>query len=261
MRLNYVIAAWGGPRRSDDLRAEIDRTFFLRQHLAQLERVPHTLAEITIVIPESPREDPDFTAYVEKLPFPIIRRSNAGFSYGSWTEAHRQTRDRFDGYIFVEDDYVFVEDHFDQRLLDIATRHHAEFVCGAVLPFHRYGWEAPVMHPGIALGYCSTAAMDRWAAFRNPMPYATIAENYQDAEFWQVLWGADFTELNIKMVDWREDFAAPFWTNTKQLCWYGPREARPLVLPLQAFGRTTPRFDPEETWQEDFVGPDEIMAP
>lgn len=248
MKLHYVIAAWGGPRRSDDPRAQVDRTFFLRTHLERLARVRHDLQLISVVVPDGDNESPAFRAYLAGLPHPVLRRrSNAGFSYGSFTRAYELTRGLSDGYIFVEDDYVFVEDHFDQHLLQMASDAKADLVCGAVLPFRGDG----ALHPGVALGYCSTAALDRWAWFGSDMPHDRCdGGSYQKAEQWQVTWGANFAALGLTMADWLPRFATPYWTCTDEVRWYGARDARPLVVPIQAVDRDVPRHAADQSWAD-----------
>lgn len=249
MRINYVIAVWGGPRRSDDDRAIADRTFFLRRHLECLEDTRHSLAAITIVVPLSSDEPSDFTAYVDQLRgrYTVIRRPNIGYSYGSFVEAYQQTRDSFDAFIFIEDDYVFVQHHFDWHLWNLALDMQADLVCGAVLPFCRPGLQ-PVMHPGIAVSFCTTLAMDAWAAqpqLPNAGDVAVDAHvGYQGAEAWQVRWGA-----GLRITDWLDRFAAPFWNSSREVYWYGNRDALPLIMPLHAFDRWVTRMAPDRSWQ------------
>lgn len=249
MRLNYVIAAWGGYRRSDDERAIADRTFFLRTHLATLARVRNQLDAITIVVPDCPDEPAAFTDYLAALPYLVIRRPNAGFSYGSFTEAHRQTRDSFDGFIFVEDDYVFVEDDFDGKLVDLAASRGAALVCGAVLPCG----DVPAL-PGVALGLCTTPALDHWAA-SSKLACDSVDVGYTAAEAWQVRWGVDFAKLSLPMVDWLDQWATPYWTHTGTVRWYGSLEHRPMVMPIQMFDRTADRVDPDGILIDRFSGP------
>jgi hypothetical protein len=256
MQLNYVIAAWGGPRRSDDPRAIADRTFFLRTHLARLERTSHQLAEITVVVPDNPEEPSAFTAYVAALPYPVIRRPNVGYSYGSYIETFRRSHGRFDGYVFTEDDYVFVEDDFDRELAEIARRRSAGFVCGAVLPHHATT-DHPVAvaaHPAIALGLCTSDALERWGSAFD-MPCDGERSSYNDAERWQLRWGADFAALGIGLVDWLDAWATPYWTCVDDVRWYGPPDRRPMVVPIQACGRevmrTTPTGAVISAWSAD----------
>lgn len=256
MKLNYVIAAWGGPRRSDDPRAQTDRTFFLRQHLATVVRLRHTVIDrITVVVPRCEDEPPEFTRFLDSLPSAVctvLRRSNAGLSYGSWTEAYERTRHEFDGFIFVEDDYIFAVHDFDRALVDMAFGHGAGLVCGAVLPF------GATLHPAIALGYVSTEALDKWAGYR-PLPHRTDAAaahwtahgGYPSAERWQIAWGADFTALGISMVDWLGPYASPFWVHHGAIRWYGPRAAPPFVMPIQALGRwIVCHQPPDPSWEQ-----------
>lgn len=260
MRLHYVIAAWGGPRRSDDPRAQADRTWFLRRHIAALTHVRHSLIErVSVVVPEYEDESPEFVRYLEHLDLTgchVVRRNNAGFSYGSWTETYERTRTAFDGFIFVEDDYIFVVDDFDRILVDEAARRRAGLVCGAVLPFQTD--RGTVMHPGIAIGYCPTAALDQWAARRKlphqmrlpPTARSSDYGGYQNAEFWQVTWGGDFAALQLPMVDWLDTYASPFWSHTSEVRWYGDRAAWPLIMPLQVLGHTVPRRSPDDSWHD-----------
>jgi len=143
-KVNYVITTWSGNRRQPNSK-------YLKDHLLNLLTLKHNLSQITIVkpivteVPELP-----FEPEVPELPFepevpddPLAENFNAfyyeidglidkfncdvkilekydntGQSYGQFFYAYEEYRDKFDYYIFVEDDYMADMDFFDKILVD-----------------------------------------------------------------------------------------------------------------------------------------------
>lgn len=162
MKVNYTIATWGGNRRRMHSKFDLDRSFYVKTHLDILDRINHNLNQITLVIAESDRDE-DFEK-IEKYPnIEVIHRENYGQSYGSFSHAYGEYKDKFDYYIFVEDDQVPNIDNFDKILINlIDSKENCGFLSCLVDHEHKdFG-----THSSISTGICKTEALEKiWDAF------------------------------------------------------------------------------------------------
>jgi hypothetical protein len=231
MKINYVIAAWGGARRDGG-----DGLGALRKQVSQLQLLKHDLAQITVVVPCDPSEPPGFTTFIEllkwgRLPVVILRRpENTGLSYGSWSHAYDVYGKAFDYYLFMEDDYYFVEDHFDRTLVELLGTHG--LVCGFVSRAGGREW------PGNSNGMASSAALEAVKARYGHLPYDTDASggNYT-LESGQVTWGAAFQLCGYTIGDITSRYACLHWYWQRQKCDLIPGQpwrGRFLFVPYQA---------------------------
>jgi hypothetical protein len=127
-RVNYVIAAWAGDRR-ENRKDLVVSAHYIKKQMDALARLKHSLKQITIVIPEcssSQGKSKEFENYINSLPLwwggakvKTLRRDNVGLCYGSWDAAYQKSREFFDYYIFMEDDYIPTQDYFDRILIQM----------------------------------------------------------------------------------------------------------------------------------------------
>lgn len=116
-KVNYVITTWSGNRRIPNLK-------YLKDHLLNLLSLKHSLSQITIVKPIVGGCDMtyyDFESLLSKFNCPIEileKYDNVGQSYGQFFYAYEKYKDKFDYYIFVEDDYMVDIDYFDKILVN-----------------------------------------------------------------------------------------------------------------------------------------------
>jgi len=125
-KINYVIASWSGYRRNGNERYQQDITFYVKEHLKSLEITAHSIAQITLAVPNNPEEPEQFIKYIESLPkhingvpLVIFHRENRGQSYGSYSDVFLKYRGSFDYFIFIEDDYIFMLNNFDEILIQM----------------------------------------------------------------------------------------------------------------------------------------------
>jgi len=124
MSINYVVACWSGMRRINPKLYLEDRSVFLRIHLESLQRLKHSLSQVTFVFADNPEEPEEYKEFRTALPDRIgsakvvsIQRPNVGYSYGAYNDVFDKYRSDFDHYLLMEDDYVYTQDQFDQELL------------------------------------------------------------------------------------------------------------------------------------------------
>ena len=202
-KVNYVIAAWAGTRRIRDSIYKSDRTHYLRTHLQQLEKLKHSLDQITIVIADTKENCPEFTEYIDSIrdKYEIIERENYGQSYGSWSKSYEVCRDQFDYYIFVEDDYVFMLDDFDSLFVkDFKSRENCGYLCSKVGKS-----EEGIEHAAMSIGMCSSEALgkvwDKFGWLPHPMDEAYSTDP-------QICFSKAFIEAGYKLQDFSEEYSS-----------------------------------------------------
>ena len=74
--VNYVVVLWSGPRPRPHRHSHhtLDPSFYFRRHLRYLKTVPHSLAQITLVIQHNPNEPEAFRQVSDSVP-PIIQNA------------------------------------------------------------------------------------------------------------------------------------------------------------------------------------------
>jgi hypothetical protein len=141
-KINYLIAAWHGPRIFD-LRCPrpAQCTYYLRQQLRYLHALDHKLDQITIIVPAIETSPVPYWNYVRDLPaqlddtkLSVFTRPNTGISYGGYIEACRHYKDDFSHFMLVEDDYVPVLDNFDAIFLEYVEKQGGGYVCSHIAP-------------------------------------------------------------------------------------------------------------------------------
>jgi hypothetical protein len=178
--INYVVGCWSGNRRRGNEQYHEDRTYYLKCQLEALSKKTHKLDQITFVIPHNSGEPEEFSKFVEEMPKKIkktkvvvLRRENKGQSYGSYSHAFGLYRDKFDYYIFLEDDYVFCRNRFDSRLVNIYKKHeNCGFLCALVFPTSPVAPESELSkysqlpHASISNGIAKTEVLEKiWEKF------------------------------------------------------------------------------------------------
>ena len=88
------------------------KNFEIQKHF--LKKYKNDCHQIHVFAEDSRKED----KIVEKEDEIFLYRPNIGGSHGSYICAANTFKDRFDYYIFIEDDYVFTRDHFDKYLIN-----------------------------------------------------------------------------------------------------------------------------------------------
>jgi hypothetical protein len=162
--IHYVVTAWGGHRR-----AICSPQDFLLPHLQSLQNLKHNLSQITVVNNLSDEVCPEYLQTLEDLnqgkfdcgsPISLINRENKGLSYGAFSHVYGLHHQKFEYYIFTEDDYVFVIDDFDKILVEMIEQKGPKcgYLSGIVRDRGTYN-----EHAGCSVGIIrSTCLEDVW---------------------------------------------------------------------------------------------------
>lgn len=98
---------------------------YLTTHQECLQKYKHSLTEIFFVI----SKDNIINTHVEKINnITYIYRKNRNLSFGGWVEVSKMFKDKFDYYIYCEDDYVFIKDNFDKIMIDQYNKKECDYM-------------------------------------------------------------------------------------------------------------------------------------
>jgi len=253
LKTNLIIATYFGPRggpmssfqfllehgkinkQEFDRRVKLIRQkktghSYLLSNLSKLETVKHSLSQITIVVNECENELPEVTSYLNNLksigntPIVILRRENKGMSYGSYNYAFATYKDKFNYYIFTEDDYVFVKDNFDRLLVDLFLEKRCGYLCAGVSTdeepfksqFKGFGKIGCISH-GISDFKSLNAVYNHFGGL--PLP--------------QTVFTRSFLHVGLTIEDWRGRYKSPYYNSIINKVKEFFEDGEYLIVPVQ----------------------------
>lgn len=222
----------------------------LRIHLAALsERQTALIAEVLILVPtdRSLREVPGARNTTlplgVHLPCPqrlIAVANNSLGSYGMYLHAFATARDeRFDYFVFCEDDYIPVLDHFDAALVRIYEATFADGRPGVLAGVLQGRPAEPASPRGLHLEtshIMSTRSLQHlfWYIYDSVgwtgstterMAYLLRAAGRPKNKYVfgaaQEGFGALMTDAGIEMRDWSRAYRSPYWDHERLIDWSG----------------------------------------
>lgn len=231
MSVHYIVAAYLGERRLDHPPHKADRLLFLREHMASLSRLQHSIDHITVVVQFDPWDDTAVLLGRVRTVVPysasvILRPNDIGLSYSALCDAARAG---YDYTIFNEDDYIFTMDHFDQFLVDlISPRPDVSLVCGL----------AGNRHSAVSMGIMRTVML-------MDFPVSTVNDGRP-----QLLWSDQMFQRG-RITDWLPYYACAYWQDEGVVRWF----ERTRANDLGAYPPDAMASPPDYEWRRTFVVP------
>jgi hypothetical protein len=235
----YAMASWSGERAIVKFRDD-----YVEKHIEQLERVEHNLTQISIGNPENPKKRITFDAYIKNLtdcngtPIVVHNVPNIGRSYGQWSRIYQKYRNKFDYYIFIEDDYAPAIDNFDTILIDLFEKAHKDnnvgFLCGVVFDeTGRYETHPVPMHAGITNGITSAEVLEKVWEKCGVLPHDLFEYDRGQIKFSQ-----GFLEAGFNLGEYvSEEYRCLYFQHDKAMRNYGPNpEGKDIFVPIQFLG-------------------------
>lgn len=240
--INYVVAAYFGPRRIEYAPQAADRMFFMRHHLQSLGRLKHRLHRITIVVHVDREGETYWQALgdeiarsgLSRLAVILHRPNNHGLSYSALASAIDASCEYT---IFNEDDYVFTRDYFDEYLVAKLEQEReardASLLCGCERP---YG-EQLESHAAVCTSIARTEHL------------IDLPRDYPVGSAPQVDWSRAMRKHGA-IVDWLHDYATAYRLDDNGVRWIERTRAgqdqdpfsifpvfrRAFLMPVQAIG-------------------------
>lgn len=214
---------------------------YLQEHIKQLDKVAHSLDQITIGYPYNPDESKHNKLFMESIPsttehgVPIVvhKIPNISRSYSQWSYMFGVYRNRFTHYIFIEDDYVPVKAGFDKILVELyeesATRYNCGYLCGMMWDESgRFGTRM-TKHAAVSNGISSCSVLEKVWRKNGCLPHDKT--KYESG---QVLFSRGFLEANFDIKDYIDHYRCLYWQHSNVVRWYWDgQHNEDLIIPIQ----------------------------
>lgn len=220
-KTNYVIATWGGPRR-------LPNTNYIKDHLSNLLKLKNNLTQITIVKPLCHENDITSEYYnIEHLTSQfncevvvLEKPNNSGHSYGQLFHTYQTYGDKFDYYIFVEDDYVVDIDYFDSILINELGEN--SYLCSKASDIHGFGY-----HASVSNGIISQINLDKLCNNGDILPLLDLDSGWKiQLKFSELL-----TSNGISIIDYSDKYSTPYFGHDIEE--HGNPNQVPIFIPHQ----------------------------
>lgn len=212
----YVINFYLGKRRKTIQKVHDDRLFLLKKQIEHLYKIKSSIDTIVFNFNIRP-EDYHYVSEIFKITPKFIQgtevvinlRENYGMSYGAWSDVFKKYQDKFDYYIFNEDDYFFVEDNWDDYLI---KKFNSLDNCGYLCMVAREGqdWCDNKKHAGHASGISSYEVLSKVFEKYGELPHSK-KDDYSSAEkLGQINQSYSVIEVGYEIYDVRDDYKVEF---------------------------------------------------
>lgn len=231
MGINYTIGSWSGARR-----ATIKDEIYIKLHLDQLSKLKTTqISQISIGHPENSKIPKTYSDYINEIknindiPVVVYPMSNTGSSYSQYMRIYQECRDKFEYYLFIEDDYAPVLDNFDSILLERFQFLRQKFNCGYLgsLIFT----EQKTHHLSVSNGITSAEVLEN--GLKKKIPYHVHGNGAQS----QIVFSQFFLKAGFNLGSYIDKFQVPFYNLARKILIYGNPKLPSIISPLQMIGR------------------------
>lgn len=220
-KICFITNFWIGERRFEYSKYQKDNLYFLKKQIECLQTYKHNLTKIIFnfnIIPEHYKYLSEVYSITPKqiqgAEVEINIRENVGISYGAWSDIFKKYKNKYDYYVFNEDDYFFVQHDWDTYLVN---KHNSYSDCGYLCMVLREPaeWNNFKKHAGSSVGIASTENLMKVYSKYGKLP--SLEKNLVGPDGYYEGWGKvqqDFTfvflELDLNIYDVRDDFAILF---------------------------------------------------
>jgi hypothetical protein len=212
----YIISLFFGNRRNTNIPFyNTNKLCFLEKHIELLSNLNHNLKKIIFNIN---LEDGDYenankalTIIPKKIQNSEIEvrfRKNIGMSYGAWSDCFLENKDKYDYFIFNEDDYFFVIDNFDKILVNkFKDKGDAGYLCGIVIENSNIGQP---LHAAHSTGISSNDVLSKVVEKYGELPHSK-SNDYGNVEInSQIRQTNVMIEMGYKLYDLGDEFKINF---------------------------------------------------
>jgi len=216
----YTINFYLGDRRKTIDKYTIeDRLYFLKQQINTLEKYFHSLSKIIFNF-NIREEDYKYVSqifnltpkYIQGAEVEINFRPNYGMSYAAWSEAFDRNEDKYDYFIFNEDDYFFIQNNWDSYLVN---KFNSYDDCGFICPIVRepHHWNDYKKHAGHATTISSNKVLKEIKQKHGSLPHGDKQDYHTNERLGQIGQSFSSLELGYNIYDIRDDYRVSFaWT-------------------------------------------------
>lgn len=254
----YIINFYFGSRRKTiETYTNVDRLYFLKKQIEFLEKYSHNLSKIIFTC-NIEKEDYKYVSEIFRITPKHIQgaevelhfRENYGLSYGAWADAYDRNEDRYDYFIFNEDDYFFCQNNWDGYLVNKFESHDdTGFVCIALREPHT--WNDYKKHAGHATSISSNQVLKHIKKVYGTIPHGDKKDYHSNERLGQINQTFSSVNLGYNIYDIRDDYRVSFaWTENDgrdiwRMFWWNDKD---LIIPAILTERVS------YNWYESYDG-------
>lgn len=212
----YIINFYLGDRRKTIQKVYDDRLYLLKKQIELLHRVKSSIRTIIFNFNIRP-EDYSYVSEIIKITPKFIQgseiiinfRENYGMSYGAWSDAFVKYKNKYDYYIFNEDDYFFVEDNWDNYLIKkFNNLNNCGYLC--MVSRNEADWCNYKKHAGHATGISSYNVLNEVYKKYGELPHSKKSDYHSVEQLGQVDQSHAVIEVGYEIYDVRDDYKIEF---------------------------------------------------
>lgn len=230
-KICYVVNFYLADRRRSEPEFKDDKLYLVKKQIELLESINHSLTKIIFNFNVETKHYHYLSKVYEIVPKSIQNasveisiRENKGYSYGAWSDVFLKYKDKYDYYVFVEDDYMFIEPNWDTYLVNkFESYPDCGYLCMLVRePLEWCGWRK---NAGNSIGISSSEVLMRIINKFGKLPHHELSEVYDEAVEGQHRFSFSFLQLGYNLYDVRDDYAilgsweSPDWYKPKCEVW------------------------------------------
>jgi hypothetical protein len=213
----YIINFYFGDRRFTTNRYKSDRLSYLFDQISCLSTYKHSLTTIIFNFNVEPEHYGYLNNAIKIIPPKIQQsdvevniRENYGMSYGAYSDIFSKKLDKYDYYIFNEDDYLIVQNNFDEYLINkFESLPNCGYFCGLVREFSH---KKPIRHAGMSSGISSYECLKKVYDKHGELPHAKDKDYLNNEIEGQTPQTNTFINLGYDIYDIREEYRLKFWS-------------------------------------------------
>jgi hypothetical protein len=215
----YVVNFYLGDRRKTVTNYQDDRLFFLKKQIDTLYEYSHSLSKIIFSF-NIRQEDYKYVSeifritpkYIQGTEVEIHFRENFGMSYAAWSDAFDRNEDKYEYFVFNEDDYFFVENNWDSYLVNkFNSLGDCGYLCMVLREPHH--WNDYKKHAAHSVGISSNFVLKQVKNKFGFLPHSKKGDYQSNEKDGQIAQTFSMLELGFNIYDVREDYRVAFgWT-------------------------------------------------
>lgn len=225
-KICYVVNFWLGKRRVEVQEYQNNRFFFLETQISSLENIKNDidtvvfnfnitkehyqyLSEIFRIVPKK----------IKNCKVEVTFRENIGMSYGAFSDIFKSNLDRYDYYIFNEDDYVFINPNWDTYLVN---KFESNKNCGYLSMIVSQQNSVYPKHASHSTGISSYKILKELFDKFGELPHAKNSTYSNNEWEGQVKQTNEIVNLGYDIIDVGEDYTVLFLNYMKNVVTYHP---------------------------------------
>jgi len=213
----YIVNFYFGNRRYNIDSYYVDKLCYLKSQIATLSQYKHSLSKIIFTFNVDPEHYPLLSEALNLIPkrfqdtdVEINIRENYGMSYGAFSDIFGKYMDKYDYYIFNEDDYVIVQDNFDEYLVNkFESLPNCGYLCGLVREIAHF---VKIRCAGMSSGISSFKHLKEvWNKY-GELPHSKGKDYISNEKEGQTIQSSAIRDLWYEIYDIREEYRMRFWS-------------------------------------------------